>query len=109
MKTGIEIIAEERARHQDPEGEEGFAAAHDDAHTAGELAMAGAAYAVSSLKTEGARAFNLWPWRRDEFNPKADRLRDLARGGALIAAEIDRLLRKQEREKLNAAAEEEQP
>lgn len=93
--TGIELIAQERERQI---AEEGWTAKHDDIHANGELANAAAMYAITPLTREdGAIAINkfpswLWPWDRSWWKP-GDRLRELAKAGALIAAEIDRLSR----------------
>lgn len=134
MKTGIELIAAERDRQVNVEG---WSAQYDDGHSKGELGAAAIAYVANGCQiltqvkvfTEprckcGARGLadcscalltpdekwvKPWPWAPTEFNPKPNPVADLVRAGALIAAEIDRLLRKQEWEKLNAAAEEEQP
>ncbi|MDE2106773.1 MAG: hypothetical protein KGL39_56685, partial [Patescibacteria group bacterium] len=64
--------------------DEGWSPEHDDQHTHGEMANAAACYAIDSP--------SLWPmsWNWSWWKPK-DRRRDLARAGALIAAEIDRL------------------
>lgn len=95
MKTGIELIAEERGRQV---AKEGWSEAHDDGHSDGALAGAAAGYALTSREQsrgdEGPFAFttnDIWPegW---EFKPK-DRLSNLVRAGALIAAEIDRVQR----------------
>ena len=41
-----------------------------------------------------------WPWREGEWKPTPDdRVRDLAKAGALIAAEIDRIQRARGRHK----------
>jgi len=96
MKSGIELIAEERERQI---SKEGWTAQHDDEHEMGELAKAAIAY------TEGA--YLNWPF--DGPEPKfglpmpflseiapiviPGRIRDLTKAGALIAAEIDRLQR----------------
>jgi hypothetical protein len=82
--------------------EEGFDAAHDDAHSEGQLARAAASYALVSIVEEGAVDIGyvsshlqkvlewLWPWSVDWWKPK-DRRCDLVRAGALIVAEIERL------------------
>lgn len=85
---GINLIAAERRRQINREG---YNSAHDDAHNLGELASAAAAYAVASTKGR-YEAHALWPWDKREFKPR-DAVSNLARAGALIAAEIDRLLR----------------
>lgn len=109
MKTGIEIIAEERQRQIDVEG---WTPEHDSHHTSGELADAAATYAM----TKESRAFlqkiakdffeykeesttpTIWPWDAEWYKPTPDdRVRELAKAGALIAAEIDRLNRIKEK------------
>ena len=117
MKTGIELITEERARQMAPRPNpnrgnhtwpqtsgEGWTPEHDDTHENGELAAAGACYAL--IKWSETDAERLWPWRvrgtgheiengsPDGFKPSVDRIRNLVKAGALIAAEIDRLQRK---------------
>lgn len=100
MKTGIEIIAKERQRQ---ESQEGWSPTHDDAHKKGEMAGAAACYALSAccfLNPQQVEAYRegvthkvrIWPWENSWWKPK-DKVRDLARAGALIAAEIDRLQR----------------
>jgi hypothetical protein len=85
--NGAERIAAERKRQIE---EEGFTAEHDDCLGAGVLAAAAACYAVPAL-TEKAW---LWPFDRLWWNPTPDnRIRELEKAGALIAAEIDKLLR----------------
>ena len=93
LKTGIGLIASERQRQITVEGwDEG----HDADHNRGELAVAAACYAVvgtyAKVKTDvGADA---WPWAEWEDGKRYNkrRLRRLAIAGALIAAEIDRIL-----------------
>lgn len=102
--SGVELIADERIRQQT---EEGWTPEHDDSHTTGEMALAAAVYAMPRedrnkhiLNETVAEVF--WPWDAEWFkpanprNPKA-RIRELAKAGALIAAEIDRLQRASER------------
>lgn len=87
MKSrGVELIAAERQRQIDVEG---WTPEHDAQHTDGELALAAAVYAVPDHLC-GIQML-LWPWAPEWYKPK-DRIRDLVRAGALIAAEIDRLL-----------------
>lgn len=92
MKTGIEYIAEERKRQID---EEGYTALHDkEENELCQLAFAAAAYACP-VKTNKAKSFkrtHLWPWDSRAWKPSNDRIRELSKAGALIAAEIDRLL-----------------
>ena len=108
MKTGIELIAEERRRQIDVEG---WAPEHDAQHEDGELALVAALYATPeplyalsiddqrSREHHGERCLNIdivdpWPgsWGGHwDKRHKHDRLRRLTIAGALIAAEIDRL------------------
>lgn len=98
--SGVELIADERIRQQT---EEGWTPEHDDSHTTGEMALAAAVYAMPRedrnkhiLNETVAEVF--WPWDAEWFkpanprNPNA-RIGELAKAGALIAAEIDRLQR----------------
>jgi len=97
MKTGAELIAEERERQI---SEEGWTEAHDDQHNEGELVAAAACYAQYASITAhvGPNATRLlspppmWPWERHWWKPSED-VRCLVKAGALIAAEIDRLQR----------------
>lgn len=77
--TGAELIAQERQRQVE---QEGWTPEHDARHVNGELAEAAAAYATGTL--------SLWPWGLSWWKPK-DRISNLVRAGALIAAEIDRI------------------
>lgn len=96
MKTGIQIIEEERLRQI---SKEGWTPEHDNGHTNGELAAAAAAYALASWSRTTAE--EMWPWERGEYKPQpnsgnatyAERIRNFAKAGALLAAEIDRLQR----------------
>lgn len=87
--TGVFLIAQERVRQVTSEG---WDAAHDAEHAPGELAIAGACYAL-----QGAAALThhfltaMWPWGKEWWKPKTP-MRNLARAGALIAAEMDRRL-----------------
>jgi len=84
---GALAILNERERQ---EAKEGWTPEHDDNHPAGELARAGACYALvaAGLPSEPIR-HRFWPFR-DWWKPKSIRT-NLVRAGALIAAEIDRL------------------
>lgn len=96
MKTGIEIIADERQRQV---VEEGWTSEHDNQHTKNELVRAAVCYAVANedhMNEDGEDLIEsgYWPWHPDWFKPSPDdRIRELAKAGALIAAEIDRLQR----------------
>lgn len=106
---GIAAIAAERQRGAteyplDYGRIKGYSAEHDDAHVNGELAAAGAAYAVPAPRRWLANSWgqmlnnlrnSLWPF--GEFPESNDpegidtRKRELEKAGALIAAEWDRL------------------
>lgn len=91
MKTGIELIKEERERQIN---EEGWTPEHDDEHAVGELAMAGSCYAMIPEYRPAELAPLGWPWSDKWYKPTPkDRVRELQKAGALIAAEIDRLQR----------------
>lgn len=109
--SGVWSIAVERARQETVER---WSAEHDDEHTDGSLALAAVCYAHPSPKMRTAqvrvdvagrgecpiwetRSVTVprdWPesWSVCWWKP-ADRIRDLTRAGALIAAELDRLER----------------
>lgn len=105
--TGAERIADERHRQKCVEG---YTTAHDAEHTDGALTNAASMYLnfadwqrrypdhpltgleflnVGDIHGLG-RVGDAWPWRDEDFKP-ADRVRNLEKAGALIAAEIDRL------------------
>lgn len=96
--TGAEQIAIERRRQVDKEG---WTSEHDADWTEGELKMAAMAYLEADgndqylCETNDRQRFNTpaydyWPWKSTWWKPK-DRLSNLVRAGALIAAEIDRI------------------
>ncbi|HRP76261.1 MAG TPA: hypothetical protein PKZ27_11710 [Rhodocyclaceae bacterium] len=117
--TGVDLIAAERQRQQDVEG---WTPDHDDEHDDGSLALAAVCYA-SPVKLYEQHDYAAGPAFRDPWpdswdgrwdkrfrygerrtNPgnmapdpatytDAERIDLLAKAGALIAAEIDRLLR----------------
>jgi hypothetical protein len=83
--TGAEMIAAERQRQIEAEG---WTPEHDDQHTQGEMAQAAACYLIRTV------IFPAWPWDRQWWKPTPnDRIRELTKAGALVAAEIDRLER----------------
>lgn len=109
--NGIELIAAERQRQIDTEG---WTALHDDGHKQGEMAAAAICYAAPTPVfriRELSRGFQFtdpWPWDEEWDKRRYDRtgmlllaenyktpqrIRNLAKAGALIAAEIDRLQR----------------
>src|SRR5271155_3824066 len=112
--NGIERISAERERQV---AKEGWTANHDAEHRDGEMAIAAACYAAPySIKADICRTVpcscreaicehlggviekrgwqDPWPWD-DKWDKrgKHERIRQLEIAGALIAAEIDRLLR----------------
>lgn len=99
MKSGIEIIAEERQRQISVEN---WSLNHDVMHhTRGELAQAAACYAMPQAERKQYQSYSKfgwfprwWPkdWSVRWWKPSPDnRIKELAKAGALIAAEIDRL------------------
>ena len=96
MQTGIERIAAERQRQIDVEG---WTPEHDDSHINEDLAVAAAVYACPHRGNgySGIRGaiVGYWPWDIRWLKPSEDRIRELEKAGALIAAEIDRLQRQQ--------------
>ena len=85
-------VAAERRRQIEAEG---WTPEHDDEHVAGELATAGASYALVAVGY-GLLALRTWPWPAG-LKPNTPR-RDLVKAGALILAEIERLDRMTERQ-----------
>ena len=81
MKSGIELISEERERQII---EERWTSVHDDSHNKGELVLAAHCYITDSVFA--------WPWDIEWYKPK-DRIKNLVRAGALLAAELDRIQR----------------
>lgn len=77
---------------------EGWTPQHDDEHGDGQLASAAACYALGEPDVgEDFHRVTLWPWDAWWWKP-TDRVRDLVKAGALIAAEIERLQRAAKRE-----------
>ncbi len=100
MKTGIQLIAAERRRQV---SKEGWTPEHDDKHNVGQMAKAAACYAMPTDVRETEvdnRSYRwiIWPWTEKWWKPTPkDRVRELVKAGALIAAEIDRLQREDHR------------
>lgn len=94
MMTGTDLIVQERARQI---CDEGYTLEHDADHDDESLLEAAEVYLLygGSSTRPGDRdpqAKLMWPW--DDGAPKIspDPIRNLVKAGALIAAEIDRLL-----------------
>jgi hypothetical protein len=85
---GVALIAEERKRQIETLG---YNPRQDDGYEHDELVRAAVAYA--SYQRPGITLpDSLWPWHLDWWKPR-DQKANLVRAGALIAAELDRLLR----------------
>lgn len=99
---GVVLISRERERQ-----EECYSAAHDALHDRAELAEAALAYINEAIACQGNWVNwprhpkgqplpNAWPWSANDWKPSDDPIRNLVKAGALVAAEIDRLLAQQE-------------
>jgi len=93
MKTGIELIAEERQRQIEKLN---WTAEHDAEHTKGELSTAAECYLLELRARQDRgqvvkRPPPAWPFEVEAWKPSEDRVKNLVKAGALIAAEIDRL------------------
>ena len=91
------MIVAERERQQ---AEEGYELAHDDEHGEGQLALLAAAYALSSRRDLPSGKFGgdyeevigeleAYDWA---FKPRGA-VEDLIRAGALVLAELERVMR----------------
>jgi hypothetical protein len=102
---GAALIAAERYRQV---SEEGYAHSHDDKHKDGALTEAAQCYACVAIAEIRGSSAKEWPvemfdgfndslleWPLDDqyWKPSDDPLRNLAKAGALIAAEMDRIIR----------------
>lgn len=65
---------------------EGWSIEHDDAHRRGELATAGACYALAADDEDDFSITLMWPWSLDWWKPAGCR-RNLVKACALIIAE----------------------
>lgn len=97
LLSGTFLIENERKRQIEREG---WSPEHDDQHKDQELVKAALCYAGFVESGESAvepgdhfrTVPPAWPWDRGDWKPK-DKLTDLVRAGALISAEVDRLIR----------------
>lgn len=90
--TGVDLIAKERARQIIDEKRD---AKNDDLYAPGVLSHAGGTYALAAFRNAPMNADGIpagWPWDPAWFKT-GDALVMLAKSGALIAAEMDRVLR----------------
>ena len=93
----IELVKNERIRQI---MEEGYSWRHDDQETTHQLSDAAIVYATPAPLRYNI--MNKWPWDEKFFKPDRTytydgRIRELTKAGALICAEIDRLIRMKER------------
>lgn len=89
MKKGVELIAEERKRQVEVEG---WTMEHDKSHNCGELSDMAVCYALRPYWRSRLPLNLIFPFDEVYWKPSSnDRVRDLVKAGALIAAEIDRL------------------
>lgn len=102
QKDGMWYISQERQRQVHGLGYHTF---NDRAHTQQELAYAAAAYALPEvldphIKYRPIRdRSKLFPWKKYWKPSPNDRIKELSKSGALIAAEIDRILLEQDLER----------
>lgn len=91
QKNGAEIIATERLRQIEVEG---WGLKHDKtANTSDQLVWAAVTYAIPEYHRYGEFVPDIFPFGPNWWKPAPDnRIKELAKAGALIAAEIDRLL-----------------
>lgn len=93
-QNGCCLIAVERAQQVI---DKGWTPEHDDSHQRGELVDAALSYIRAAVNVGHPAMKNPpaeWPWDAESWNPSfSNRVLNLIKAGALIAAEIDRLLR----------------
>jgi hypothetical protein len=98
VTLGVLAALSERRRQS---VDEGFDAAHDDEHDAGELAAAAAAYALAAADklhpfSQGDGGYShgsppvMWPWDASWWKPSTPE-RDIEKAIALLIAERDRI------------------
>ncbi|MBI6882382.1 hypothetical protein [Pseudomonas putida] len=80
--TALEMIAAERQRQIEVKG---YTPEHDDEHILGEIAEAAAEFASPDMWLEP----HSWAYKKGEHT----RLQQLAKAGALIVAEMERIMR----------------
>lgn len=90
----LDVLAERQRQIQ----AEGWSLTHDDEHDAGDMAAAGASYALNAADVlhpfsqgdGGGDMPDCWPWASVWWKPSSPR-RDLVKACALILAEIERI------------------
>lgn len=104
--TGLTLIAKEQKRVRE---EEGYTVEKDLQYKSEELARAGAVYALPTVDREAfGEMLNeekesllqaLYPFDMETYKPTPkDRKKELAKAGAFIASELDRLLNEEAKE-----------
>lgn len=97
-RTGSDIVIQERKMQIEKEG---WTSEHDAQHIDGELAKAAVCYAMPNkirkyyqvYSGDGKHSLMWFPWESKWWKPSPrNRIKELAKAGALIIAEIDRLL-----------------
>lgn len=86
---GIRRITKERNRQIEKEG---YDEEHDAQEPINRMVACAISYAMYDIDEQEADAW--WEWDRQYFKPK-DRLRNLERAGALIAAAIDKIVKEE--------------
>ena len=85
METGIELINQERKRQLEVLGHDSTRKEDAGLYCANQLPHAAVAYIMEDPE-------EYWPWNWSTLYKPSTRVRDLVKAGAMIAAEIDRLL-----------------
>ncbi len=98
--SAMGAIAEQVAKNR-----AAYSAEHDDGHVSGELLDAASCYLEwagqqvlhgrGDIATLMAGVGVMWPFEPESWKPSNDPIRNLAHAGALIVAEIERLLRQE--------------
>ena len=93
----IELVKNERLRQI---AEEGYSWEHDDQELPHTMSDAAIVYATPAIFRH--EIMHKWPWDKKFYKPDTTgtydgRIRELTKAGALICAEIDRLIRVKER------------
>lgn len=100
----LELVAKERTRQI---VEKGYTREHDDEHTDGSLADAGACYGATSLflfepvavSEIGSRIQSVWKWEPEYFKKEDhDRKQQLIIGAAFFMAEYERIVREEQKD-----------
>lgn len=102
MPNFLELVAKERTRQI---VEKGYTREHDDEHTDGSLADAGACYAANNDNLWAFGEYGqtglkeVWPWDYEFFKKEEhDRKQQLIIAAALINAEYDRIVRQEQKD-----------